>query len=311
MREKSGRVLGLGTATLDFRIKTADFGPEYREKLLALETRAYGGGAMGNCLVQIARLGGKAQWLGKLGRDWIAERILEQLEGEGVDCSSVLRDQHLCSPFNLAAYAGDHLRRIGGFLIPNSLAVLSPEDIDSFTVKIRKGDWVIVEIGEIPLERVLSFCRKAKFRGASLAADVDLDPIRQCGGEPKIIGQIFQSLDILMPSHSAMMSLHGPISEEELALRMSREYEATVVVTAGERGSFYCEFGQEVRHQEALETEVVDTVGAGDAFRGGFIHGLSHNLSMAEAAEMGSRCAAINCRSFGAREGMPRLSDLP
>ena len=96
-------IFGFGSAALDFRIRTADLGPEYRAKLLARETALLGGGAVANALVQVSRLGGDAAFLGKLGGDWIGERIVAGLESEGVDCSATIMDPMECSPFNVAA----------------------------------------------------------------------------------------------------------------------------------------------------------------------------------------------------------------
>jgi sugar/nucleoside kinase (ribokinase family) len=155
-------VIGFGTATLDYRIRTADFGVGYTDKLLAREIEVLGGGAIANCLVQAARLGGSAIWLGKLGRDRLAERIVAFLEAEGIDCSRVIYDPSLSSPFNLAVYAGEQRRRVGGYLLANSMAGLSEEDITNLAFSVKPGDWVIAEIGEIPLEAVLLFCRLVK-----------------------------------------------------------------------------------------------------------------------------------------------------
>ncbi len=79
------RVIGFGTATLDYRIRTADLGIGYTEKLLAREVDVLGGGATANCLVQASRLGADTVWVGKLGRDEPAETIVGQLEAEGIE----------------------------------------------------------------------------------------------------------------------------------------------------------------------------------------------------------------------------------
>jgi len=313
MTDRPASVFGFGTATLDFRIRTADFGPGYTQKLLAREVGVFGGGSTGNCLVQVARLGGRARWLGKLGDDWIGRRIVDQLEREGVDCASVLRTEEHCSPFNLAAYRGARLIRIGGFLLPNSIARLDEGELERLASGIRADDLCLVEIGEVPLPLVLSFCRRAGSLGARLVADVDLDPIRQCGGDAATVDQILRTVDFILPNREAMSGLYGDLSGEELVRRLNGTYGASVVVTAGDRGCFYAAAagdGGALRRREAFPVQVVDTVGAGDAFHGGFLFALSRGAELDEAVETGSRCAALNCRRFGTREGMPTLDQL-
>ncbi len=304
------KVFGFGSAAVDFRIRVPEMGEGYKEKLLAQEVRALGGGAMANCLTQLVRLGGRAVWLGKLGIDWIADTIIEQMEQEGIDCTCVIRDAALCSPFNIAVYAGERNRRVGGFLLPNSLAALQESDLKELARKINATDWVVIELGEIPIDKVLKFCLLAKDRGAYIAVDVDLDPVLQCNADLGQVEQIFVLADVLIPNLTAVQSIFSEESPKKLAESMSRKYKTVTVVTAGADGAYYCIPERGALHQEAEPVEVVDTVGAGDAFHGGLLFALSHHWPLDEAVRLAVRCGAMNCTKFGARTGMPFAADL-
>lgn len=308
-RNKS-KIFGFGTAAIDFRITTAEMGSGYKEKLLAQKTEVFGGGATANCLVQVVRLGGNAYWLGKLGDDWIAKKILEQLEREGIRCSGAIQDPDSCSPFNVAIYAGENKRRIGGFLLPNSLSNLKKEDIEVFCSQIEEGNWIIVEIGEVPLDWTLEFCMAAKACSAKIMIDVDLDPIRQCLGSNEIIQRIFNCAEILVPNRSTVEPMYPDLPPGKLVEKMAREYGTIVVVTAGEDGAYYSRQGSSFVHKQAVQVEVVDSVGAGDAFHGGLLFALSEGLSLEDAVELGVRCGTENCKAFGARTGMSTRSDM-
>jgi sugar/nucleoside kinase (ribokinase family) len=303
-------VYGFGSAALDFRIEVADLGSDYKDKLLAQKTTILGGGAVANCLIQVARLGGNASWLGKLSDDWIGNKIKEQLSLEKVNCSNIIQDSSVCSPFNLAVYAGEKLRRVGGFLIPNSLAGLSHQDVYSLVSHIKKEDWVIVEIGEIPLDISLSFCQQVKKKGANLLIDIDLDPVKQCKGSITLIKEMIRLADYLIPNYYAIQTLYPDIKPEILVKKIADEFKLITIITVGADGVYYCKPGKSVVHQEALKVNIVDTVGAGDAFHGGLLFGLANNWSLPEAVKLGIRCAAYNCQSFGAREGMPTAKEL-
>ncbi|MBN2553692.1 MAG: carbohydrate kinase family protein [Spirochaetales bacterium] len=306
----ASRVIGFGTATVDYRIRTADLGIGYTEKLLAQHVEVLGGGAIANCLVQVARLGGAALWLGKLGGDRLAEKIVGRLQEEGVDCSRVIYDSSLSSPFNLAVYAGAQRRRVGGFLLPNSLAQLKESEITELSASVGEGDWVVVEIGEIPLESVLLFCRRVKARGARLAVDVDLDPIRQCGAGLPLVEEVFRLQELIVANRRALESAYGATTAQELAQELGSRFETRIAVTAGAEGCWFAEPAGAVEHLAAIPVEVVDPVGAGDAFHGGLLHGLSTGRDFEQALEMGRRCAALNCLAFGARQGMPTMEQL-
>jgi len=304
------RVIGFGTAAVDYRIRTADLGEGYTEKLLAREVDVLGGGAIANCLVQVARLGGSSVWLGKLGKDRLAETIIGQLECEGIDCSRVLYDSTLSSPFNLAIYAGAQRRRVGGYLLPNSLTCLSETEVSALAAAVQPGDWAVAEIGELPLESVTLFCRQARDRGARLAVDVDLDPLRQGGADRRLVQEIFRMQDLIMANHRALQSMYGDAAAEELALRVGRIFRAQTVVSAGAEGCHFSDSGGCAEHLPAVAVEVVDPVGAGDAFHGGLLYALASGRNFAQALEIARRCAALNCLTFGAREGMPSRGDL-
>ena len=298
------RVLGFGSAALDFRITTADLGLDYRDKLLARRGDVLGGGATANCLVQVARLGGAAEWLGKLGSDWIGDQIVANLADEGVHCGAAIRDPAHCSPFNVAVYA--ETRRVGGFLLPNSLESMTAEDAYLLAERTERGDWVIVEVGEMALDVVFAFCQAARLRGGRIMVDVDLDPVSQCVGTTESAHDIFRSAEVIVPNHVAMGSIYPNLNARDLAHLIAFDYETTAVVTAGPHGAYWSLPGGPVRQSEALDIEVVDTVGAGDAFHGGLLSALASGEELEDAVALATRCGAAACLGFGARTSMMR-----
>jgi sugar/nucleoside kinase (ribokinase family) len=312
MQTHNHRIWGFGSATLDFRIQTADYGDNYKEKLLAQQSTILGGGATANCLVQVARLGGQAFYIGKMGADWIAKQIMTQLQKERICCTYVLQDSQLLSPFNMAIYAGTNWHRRGGYLLPNSLSALTVQDIKFFVRDFQKDDWCLVEIGEIPLLMVHNFCQKAREKGVHLVLDVDLDPIRQCGGDVALVHEIFHAVEYIIPNVAAMRSLYPEQSEKDLAACLAQEFHSTAIVTAGKEGCYFTRPGEDVQHQPSLiqPEQIVDPVGAGDAFHGGVVFALAAKIGLPQSVRLGSNCAAMNCASFGAREGMPYAHDI-
>ena len=334
-------LFGFGTATVDFRIQTADLGPEYRAKLLAQKTEVMGGGAVANALYQATLLGGKTEWIGRLGSDGLGDMIIEDLNSHGIGTRHVRRIADAYSPFNLAAYAGEGRRRLGGFLLPNCLGGVTDDDIEAWVQALCADDWILVEVGEIPLPTVLAFCRAAKSSvdpaaeptapgdrpapregsGPRIVVDVDLDPIRQCvGGDAPTIDAILALADVILPNREAMESLYPGYDAAALAAELAAKYAVPVVVTAGDQGCSYAR-GElpsvppgsragRVAHVPAAKVDVVDTVGAGDAFHGAFAWALANGEGLDSAVRVATICAAANCRAFGARSGMIGTNEL-
>ena len=83
-------------------------------------------------------------------------------------------------------------------------------------------------------------------------------------------------------------------------------------VTLGAEGSLTVSESGEVR-TPGFSIPVVDTTGAGDAFRGGFIAAWLRAGAMAEIEPVlryANAVAALKCRMLGGRDGLPTSDDV-
>ena len=81
-----------------------------------------------------------------------------------------------------------------------------------------------------------------------------------------------------------------------------------IIARQGGRGAFVVT-PQETFHVPAFPTQVVDTLGAGDAFNGGFIAASLAKVGIREAVRWGNAAAALKVGQSGARS-LPSLADL-
>ena len=83
-----------------------------------------------------------------------------------------------------------------------------------------------------------------------------------------------------------------------------------VIVTAGADGATWAT-AHESGTVDAIKVEVVDPVGAGDAFCAGLVHALENQqLNISNAVMFASMCAAAAVSAQGAAEGMSSLSAI-
>jgi sulfofructose kinase len=80
-------------------------------------------------------------------------------------------------------------------------------------------------------------------------------------------------------------------------------------VSNGPEDILYLE-GDEVRRSPVFSIAAVDTVGAGDAFHGGFALALAEGQSELEAMRFGAAVAGIKCTRLGGSAGTPRRSEV-
>jgi adenosine kinase len=93
-----------------------------------------------------------------------------------------------------------------------------------------------------------------------------------------------------------ILNATGKTREELMGLTQA------LVTTLGEQGSVVAEAGKETRIKPAKAKKVADPTGAGDAFRAGLIKGLRLGRCLADAALLGSTCAAWCVEKLGTQE---------
>ena len=77
----------------------------------------------------------------------------------------------------------------------------------------------------------------------------------------------------------------------------------------GEHGSSALE-GDRFHHEPAFKVHAIDTTGAGDVFRGGFIYALVNGQPIGQALRTANAAAAVSCTRLGALNGVPTLAEV-
>ena len=90
---------------------------------------------------------------------------------------------------------------------------------------------------------------------------------------------------------------------------MRLRHDGLLMVTLGERGSAALD-GDRFYHVPAPPVNAVDTTGAGDVFRAGFIYGLLQRWTTEELLRFANNAAALSCTRRGAMAAVPRLADV-
>jgi sugar/nucleoside kinase (ribokinase family) len=297
------RVFGFGTATLAFRARVGTGMPEALGRDVATDV----GGDTASALVQAARLGLHACWLGKLGDDWIGHRILAALEEETVDCSGALLDAAACSPFRVVTTDGEGASRTTR--LAQALARLRLDELHFLADTVDAGEWVVVEVGELPLPLVSAFCSRMKRRGAQILLTVDLDPIRQLAADPVDLQMLLGQADVLVPNHTAIRPLCETDNPEIMAADLARRYHCMAVLWTTE-GAWYCDASGLGDECPADLAEAVDLSGSEAAFRGGLLACLAQDRGMPKALALGVECATRTAFRKGNWNGMPRSTEL-
>jgi len=282
-----GRVLCVGLSCLDHVWRVERF-PPLASRTDASAYRVQGGGPAATAAVAAARLGVRARLVALHGDDPAGELLLAELEGSGVDVSGVRRLPGARTFVSAVLVAPDGERWI--FPYRGSGLRDSPEWLGGVTV--TAADVVLVDLRHPEL--CVAAAQAARRAGAAVVAD--FGDLRHFDHAPLA--------DHLLVSRECAAELLGR-DEPEAALPRLRARPGQVAgITLGADG-LLLDDGEGTTHVPAPPVDAVDTTGAGDVFHGAYAAGLARGLAARDAGAYGVAVAAMACRAFGSRAGIP------
>ncbi len=266
-------------------------------KVSASEFIITGGGCAANAALAVARLGGRAAFAGPLGgdADAVSDRILADLEAEGVDCSGVQRAEGGTASVSLIL-----LDRSGEKTIATRRGVgLGDALPDDPSALVADVDAVLVD-NRFP-EFVAAVCQAAKARQIPVVIDLDLatqpdDPLLVLGTH-------------VIASSEALRATTGLEGLAAALKRLAEHVSRFAAVTDGPNGVIWLDAGT-LRHMPAFKVQAIDSLAAGDAFHGAFTLGLAEGRDLADALRFASATAALKCTHFGGAAGAPRRAEV-
>jgi sugar/nucleoside kinase (ribokinase family) len=290
-------VVGLGESSLDFvAVVSGQIAPD--SKLPVERFEALPGGQTATALVACARLGHRVRYVGALGDDDAGSAIEEALKKESVDVAAVPRPG---VPSRVAVVLVDAATGRRTVLERrDSRLDLQPHEIMPVVTSGR-----VLLIDAVDVDAAIAAAQNAAAAGIPAVVDVDRMGAR--------IPALLRHVPVIVIAESFLREFGGAALPGEALRQIDAEFHpSVVVVTLGADGSLARFEGREI-HTPALGVEAVDTTGAGDAFRGGFISawlslgtdaGIDYLLRQANAV------AGLNCQSLGAQTGLPNPTEL-
>jgi len=256
------------------------------------------GGEVATALIACARLGCRTSYLGTIGNDEAGAIAEASLRQAGVDLTHLRRAD---APNRFAIILVDHAGHRTVIWHRDPAIALTPSSIGAES--IAAGRVLLLDASD----PMASAAAAGHARQAGTPSVLDIDAVKPS------IDCLLQTVDIVIAS-APFFSAYAPGMPVGKALRkVSAEFDPRVVIaTLGEEGSLAFAQGQEIL-TPAFEVPVVDSTGAGDAFRGGFAASwlrLGADASLAAVIRYASAIAGLNCRAVGAQDGLPTWAEV-
>ena len=248
-------------------------------KILIKELNFLIGGGGTNTAASFSNLGLKTAFLGKIGGDDNAEKVLKTLKDYGVGFLGKKEGQ---TGYSIILDSIEHDRTILAFKGSNN--DLKTKDVD---LSFLKAKWIYSSsmVGK-SFETLKTIFDYAKSQGIKLAFNPS-EYQAKLGYEK--LRPILELLDVLVLNLEEAQLLLGKkeLKAERLSQELSTSENDYVVITDGGNGST-CYHNKKIYHiKPSSKVKVVETTGAGDAFASGFVTGLIQGRSTEESLVLG------------------------
>jgi len=293
-------VIGFGALNVDKLYKVNMIAREEEESFV-IDFEEAPGGSAANTVAGLARLELKTGYIGKLAEDREGELLLNDFRRENVDISGIIISKKGRSGVVMGYVDGKGERAL--YVAPGVNDWLEFKEINLDYAADTEFLHLTSFVGEKPFEAQKRLMKhlsdvKISFDPGALYARKGLTSLKP------IIKKTF----VMLPNENEIRLLTGK-DYEGGSKTLIKEGVDVVAVKLGERGCYVTD-GKETHLVEPYEKKVVDTTGAGDAFCAGFLYSLIKRRDLYECGKLGNFVAAGCISKFGARTGLPRLSEM-
>ena len=294
-------VLGIFVADISFSGPKI---PAVGETILGNKYNVGPGGKGCNQAVAIARLGGKVNFISKIGKDAYGKLALETLKKNNINTENIIQDEKLQT--GVAGILVDKQSGKNAINVivgaPNSLKI---SEMNS-QINLIKSSKIFLTQLEIPKDVTLHCLKTAKENGCLTI----LNP----APASEISKEFYSYIDYFTPNETEAEFYTGiKITNEKEAKQAADKLInlgiKKIIITLGEKGLFYSD-GQEEIHLKASSVKAIDTTGAGDAFNGALAFSLFKGKPIKACLELANKAAGLSTTKLGAGDAMPFIKDV-
>ena len=326
MQERKYDVLTFGRSSID--LYSNDLGAPFEE---ISSFSSFVGGSSTNIAVSCGRLGLRAALLTGVGRDQVGNFIKHFLDMEGIETQFIPTiDEARSSAVILGIEPPDRFPLV--FYRSNAADLqVGIDDV----LKAHVSDFRAIVLSGNALSRDPS--KTATFFAAEEAIRnevqlfLDLDFRADQWFDPRAYGVMVRALlpkveiaigteeEILAASlqdSSQITIKHQQVSAPEIRGDIDEAIQKilslgtkTLIVKRGAEGASVFEQGKKEVKVPGFPVEILNILGAGDAFAGGFVYGCLQGWDLYKAARMGNACGAILVTKHGCANFMPTLEE--
>jgi sulfofructose kinase len=254
------------------------------------------GGQMTTTLACVAGFGWRAKYIGATGDDERGGVLRAAMQDRRVDMSSALTREGATNQFAVILVDESTGERIVLWDRDERLA-LQPHEIPEDAIDGAR----LLHVDDVDQAAAIAAARRGRADGIPVTSDIDR--------LTDLTSELVAAVTIPMFAEHVPPALTG-IDDAEGALRaLRRNHDGLLIVTLGTAGALALDGDRAIR-SPGFAVHAVDTTGAGDVFRAGFIHGRLSGWPLERTLRFANAAAAVSCTHLGALSGVPSPADV-
>jgi len=286
-------IIVVGELNVDVILDGLPSFPEVNRERIASRMQTVLGSSSAIFASNIAMMGMRVAFIGKLGMDDYSELIIDNLQAKGVDTSHIVFDEKLRTGATVILSCGEDRMMV---TYPGSMDHLTLADVAADVVGSAKHlhfSSFFIQPGI--RKHVGELMHMAKDLGLTTSLDLQWDPDEKWDFD---YAAILPHVDVFLPNESEILAL---TAETELpkALAKLQPHSNVVAVKCGSRGCLVAHKGESFWQPSYLNEAVVDAIGAGDSFDAGFVCMFKQGKSLRECADFANLMGAISTTAVG------------
>jgi sugar/nucleoside kinase (ribokinase family) len=297
-RADAVEVVGLGENSLELVATVGQFPqPDSKQSLEGFEWLP--GGQTATSVIGCARLGCATRYVGVVGDDDAGKTIARALASEGVHGEPVaIRGVRT----RFAIVLVDQRTGARTILEGRDANLEIPSSLDFVSQALSRARVLLVDSTSAP----------AALRASAAANALEIPTVLDVDRSGPNAEWLMSKANVLICPERFVEEITGASLGEGLRRLQAGHGNAVVIATLGAQGSLALVSEREIRTR-GFKVDVVDSTGAGDAFRAGLVARWLQLGPEADAdtlLEYANAAAALNCRKLGAQSGLPTRAEV-
>lgn len=286
-------VLTVGELNVDLILNQLAGYPTIGKEILAHNMTLTLGSSAAIFACNLSTLGTKVVFLGKLGNDDFAERIISDLQAKNVDTAPVIRTKAANTGISVALNYHEDRAMV---TYPGAMEELKEKEIDDEAL----AQAIHLHVSSVFLQKklkpgIVSLFKRAKQKGLTTSLDPQWDPAEIWDLD---LPALLPYVDIFLPNTEEFKAITRQ-NDIPSGMEKIKAYANVVVIKKGKEGAWAWNEGTVIHQPSFVNEAVIDCIGAGDSFNAGFIRQYIQDKDIGSCLEFAALTGAINTTAHG------------